>query len=171
MVVVPEPAVKCAGAFVAGAVDRAVGPAVDQGADEAFGFAVGLGSAGPCAEVFDAELSAAERVDRRGVGGSVVGEDPLDLDAVPLVVAGRAAEEGDSGGRSFVWEDFGVGEAGVIVDGDVDVLPAGGAAVAARAVGASGPVAAGAAAADAFAGAARDPAELLDVDVHELAGP
>jgi hypothetical protein len=26
-------------------------------------------------------------------------------------------------------------------------------------------------AADAFAGAALDPAELLDVDVHELAGP
>ena len=41
MVVGPEPAVKGGGAFAAGAVDRAVGPAGEQGADEAFGLAVG----------------------------------------------------------------------------------------------------------------------------------
>jgi hypothetical protein len=41
---VPEPAVKGFGAFAAGAVDRAVGPAAEEGADEAFYFAVGSGS-------------------------------------------------------------------------------------------------------------------------------
>ena len=46
MVVAPEPAVKGSGAFGAVAVDRAVGPAAEQGADEAFGFAVGLGAVG-----------------------------------------------------------------------------------------------------------------------------
>ena len=47
MVVVIEPAVKCVGERGAGAVDRAIGPAAEEGADEAFGFAVGLGSVRP----------------------------------------------------------------------------------------------------------------------------
>ena len=42
MVVTVDPAVKGCGAFVAGAVDSSVGPAAEQGADEALGFAVGL---------------------------------------------------------------------------------------------------------------------------------
>ena len=40
-------------AFVAVAVDGAVGPAAEEGADESFGFAVGLGSVGAGAEVSD----------------------------------------------------------------------------------------------------------------------
>jgi hypothetical protein len=95
MVVVPEPAVKCVGAFCAGAVDGAVGPAVEEGADEAFGFAVGLRPVGAGAAVADAECLAGEGVDGGAVAGAVVGEDPLDLDAVALVVGERAAEEGD----------------------------------------------------------------------------
>jgi hypothetical protein len=79
-----------------------------------------------------------------------------------------AAEETDRCRRSLVREHFGVGEAAVIVDGDVDVLPADRAACVAARVAPPGPVAAGDAAADALAGAALDPAELLDVDVHEL---
>lgn len=59
----------------------------------------------------------------------------------------------------------------MVVDGEVDVLPAGRAAGAAGRVEAPGPVAARGAAADPFAGASRDPAELLDVDMHELARP
>ena len=61
MVVVPEPAVKGGGAFGAGAVDRAVGPAGEEGADEAFCFAVGLRPVGPGAEMFDPELAAGDR--------------------------------------------------------------------------------------------------------------
>ena len=73
MVVVPEPAVKGLGAFLAGVVDRSVGPACEQGTDEAFGFAVGLGAEGAGAEVADPECSAGERVDGGNVGGAVVG--------------------------------------------------------------------------------------------------
>ena len=97
MVVVPEPAVKGGGAFVAGAVDGAVCPAVEEGADEALCLAVGLGSVGPAAEVPDRERAASERVDGRAVGGAVVGEDLLDLDTVPSVEDERAAEEADCG--------------------------------------------------------------------------
>jgi hypothetical protein len=58
MVVVVEPSVKGCGAFGAVAVDRAVGPAVEHGADQVFGFAVGLGSVGAGAEVTDRERFA-----------------------------------------------------------------------------------------------------------------
>ena len=41
-------------------VDRSVGPAMEHGADEAFGFAVCLGPVRPGAAVFDAEAAAGE---------------------------------------------------------------------------------------------------------------
>src|SRR4051794_26958843 len=44
MVVVVQPAVKGGGAFGAVAIERAVGPAAEHGADQALGFAIGLGS-------------------------------------------------------------------------------------------------------------------------------
>src|SRR5437588_12393359 len=64
MVVVPGPAVKRGGAFCACAVDGSVRPAVEEGADEAFCFAVGLRSVGAGAQVADAEGAAGDRVDR-----------------------------------------------------------------------------------------------------------
>src|SRR5262249_48058256 len=64
----PEPAVKCCGALLACPVDGAVGPAVDEGADEAFGFAVGLGPVGARAAASDAERCAGKCVERRDVG-------------------------------------------------------------------------------------------------------
>ena len=71
----------------------------------------------------------------------------------------------------LVGEHLGVGEAAVVVDGDVDVLPADGAAAAAGCVGVAAGCSAGGRRAPALAGAAFDPAELLDVDVDELARP
>src|SRR5713226_2243408 len=146
MVVVPEPAVKGGGALVARAVDRPVRPAGEQGADEALGLAVGLWPVGARAAVADPQRSAGERVDRRPVAGAVVGQDPLDLDAAPA----------------------GVGEGAVVVDGDVDVLPADGLAADPGRV-RGGRCVVAETSVDAFAGAAFDPAELLDVEVHELA--
>jgi hypothetical protein len=61
MVVMPEPSVKGADAFGVGAVDRAVGPAAQQGADEAFGLAVGLWSVGASAQVAQSEGAAGDR--------------------------------------------------------------------------------------------------------------
>src|SRR5918996_1713809 len=99
MVVVPEPAVKCARAFLAGAVDGAVGPASEQRADEALGLAVRLRPVGTGAQVADAELPAGERVERGDVGGAVVGEQALDPDPVALVEDLRATQEADRGPR------------------------------------------------------------------------
>src|SRR5947209_15574804 len=98
MVVVPEPAVKGVGALGAVAVDRAVGPASEEGADEAFGFAVGLGAVGAGAEVPDPERPAGDRVERGAVSAAVVGEQLLDADAVTGVERHRSLEKPDHGG-------------------------------------------------------------------------
>src|SRR5918996_5184407 len=146
MVVVPEPAVKGSGAFGARAVDGGVGPAVEQGADEAFGFAVCLGPVGAGAQVLEPQLTAGDRVDDRAVGGAVVAEDRLDPDAVAAVEGGCAAEEAGGSGCLLVGEHFGVGEAAVVVDGDVHVLVADGGAAVAVLVGEGAVVVLGAAA-------------------------
>src|SRR4051794_763841 len=119
MVVGPEPAVKGGGAFAAGAVERAVGPAAQHGADEALGFAVGAGPVGPGAQVAQAHHAASDRVDGGAVGRAVVGHHPLDVDAVAAVERERALEERDRGGGLLIGEHLDVGQAGSVVDADV----------------------------------------------------
>src|SRR5579872_1528910 len=107
MVVVPEPAVKGFGSVGARTVDRAVGPAGEQGADEAFCFAVGLGPVGAGSEMADAEQPTRGGMRERDVCGAVVGDQLLDLDAVAAVERDRATQERDRGGGFLVREDFG----------------------------------------------------------------
>jgi hypothetical protein len=85
-------------------------PVFEEGADEAFGFAVGLWSA-------DAGVAGCDRVVvAAGVPAvleafSVVGEDFLDFDAVLAVEALAVVEEGERGVCCLVGVDGGVGEA------------------------------------------------------------
>src|SRR5215210_3463780 len=169
MVVVPEPVVKGGGAFVAVAVDRAVGPAAEHGADEALCFAVGLWPARARAEVADTERSARNGVNGRAVGGAVIGQELLDGDAVASEELNRATKEADRGGRFLVFEDLGVGQSGAVVDGDMHELPAHQPASDAAVLGRGRVVAT--LARDPMSGAALDAAEFLDVDVDEFAGP
>ena len=164
MVVVPEPAVKGCGAFAVGAVERAVGPAGERGADEAFGLAVGLRAARAGAEVADPECPAGERVDRRSIGGAVVGEQALDRDAVTTVELDGAAQKRDRCRGLLVGQNFGVGQARAVIDGDVHVVPADGLAALALAVGEGAVVVL--AAGHPVSGAALDAPELLDVDPY-----
>src|SRR4051794_41279115 len=124
MVVVVEPSVKGCGAFGAVAVERAVGPAGEHGADETLGLAVGLWAVGAGAQVADPVGAAGDGVHRGAVGGAVVGDQAFDGDAVALVERDGAAQKADRGGGFLVGEDFDVGQAGAVVDGDVHELPA-----------------------------------------------
>src|SRR5260221_14674402 len=110
----------------------------------------------------DAELAAGDRMHEGAVGGAVVCQDPLDFDAVAVVEGNGAAKEANRGRGLLVGEDFGVGEPAVIVDGDVDELIPDRVSLPAGRVG-KGRVVVLLAVADAPAGAALDPAELLDV--------
>jgi len=109
----------------------------------------------------DARLPARERVEDRDVGCAVVGEHALDLDPVAGEEDERAVEEADRGRRLLVGEYFRVGEAAVVVDGDVDELATDRAPVAAGRVAAAWPLAARPAAANPFPGATFDPASFL----------
>src|SRR5439155_12159621 len=151
-------------------VDGAVGPAIEQGADEAFCFAVRLRSVSARAAVTDAAAAARGGVDGGDGGTAVVGEDPLDADAMPSEEGERAPQEADRGRSLLVGEHFRVGEAAVVVDCDVDVFPADGEVASPGGVDDS-PVGVAADAADPFAGAVLDPTQPLDVDVDELARP
>src|SRR5439155_5851038 len=118
-------------------------------------------------EVREPELAEGGGEGVGGVAGAVVAHDRLHRYA-PFGKPGYAAlEEGDRAGRGQIVEHLGVGEAGAVVDDHVQVLVAGQALHPAF----DPPrVLAAAVAEHAVAGAqGRDPAELFDVDVDELA--
>ncbi len=119
----------------------------------------------------DPERAAGDRAHGGSVGAAVVGDQSLGGDAVVGEVLNGAAQKGDGGGRFLVGENFDVGQAGGVVDGDVHVLPAAAAAADTFGVGAAarGPALPGMAG-EAVSGAVVDAAELLDVDVDQLPG-
>src|ERR1051326_4978254 len=102
-----------------------VGPLAQGGLDEAFGLAVGAGSVGTGKAVLDAELKAGGAELAGAIAGAVVGEQAADGDAVLGVEGDGGVQEGDGGFALLVGQHAGEGEAGVIVDGDVQSLPAG----------------------------------------------
>jgi hypothetical protein len=142
---------------------------VEHGADEALCFSVCLGPVGAGAEVAEAESAAGEGVEGGSVAGAVVGEHPLNLDAVSAVKGDRALEKADRCRRPLVLQDLGVGHSAVVVDRDVHELLADGVADPAGRVGVLGVVGRVTLPADALARTTDDPAELFDVDMDELA--
>ena len=90
------------------------------------------------------------------IGGAIVGHDALDGDAMAGEEGQRPGEEGAGALFLLVGQDLGVGEAGSIVDADMDQVPADALLLAAAIAG------------DAVADAV-DPAELLGVDVDQFA--
>ena len=94
----------------------------------------------------------------RAVGDTVVGEHGRGLDALLAVPGHRTAEERDGILGALGGQQLGVGEAAVVVHRDVEILPAGVRATAHPVL------------ADAFPHLP-EPAELLDVDVQQLARP
>jgi hypothetical protein len=116
---------------------------------------------GARAQVADTEDAAGERVDRRAISRPGVGDHALDSDAIAAEEANGAAEEGDRGLGALVAQHL-------VVDADVDVFPADRVAHC-PARPATRVVVLLRALAPALAGATLDPAELLDVDVDELA--
>ncbi|SEE03665.1 hypothetical protein SAMN05428945_6460 [Streptomyces sp. 2224.1] len=92
------------------------------------------------------------------VGPGVIGQDTFDaVDAVAAEERGGPGEEGCAGGDLLVRVDLGVGQAGVVVDGGVQVV---------EAHAADGPACV--AAVDFVAAAVGDPAEFLDIDVDQF---
>ena len=115
---------------------------------------------GSSEDVLEAKAPAGVAEAAGSIAGAVVGHDALDGNAEACVVDDGSLEEGDGAGLALGLHDAAEGDAGGIVDGDVNELPAGAAIARLLAARSS----------DAMAGSA-EAAELFDVDVDQFAGP
>jgi len=158
IVIVEEEVREVSGAMGTGAIGTSIGPFAGEGLDEAFGFAIGLGPVG-----FGEEMGEAKRVAGAGevlgaIGGTAIGEERADCDAMSGVELKGLLQGRDDTGDAFVWEQAGEGETRVIIDGDVEELEAGAGI-------ADGAIAGGADARTAEA------AQFLDIEVKQIAWP
>jgi YD repeat-containing protein len=101
-----------------------VGPFAEHGLDEAFGFAVGAGSIGTSEAVANAELGAVVAKLVRAIATTVVGQQAANTNAVLGIKSDGVLEESDGGGGLLIGQQLGKGEPGVIIDGDMESLPA-----------------------------------------------
>ena len=136
-----------------------VSPLAEGGLDEAFSLAIGLGGIGFGEAMPETEGGHGRAHGVGPVAGAIVGEDPLGLDAVAGEEAKGGVEESDGAAGGLIGEDLSESETGVIIDGDVEELPAGARGVIVLTV-----------AGNAMA-RAHDAGELLDIEVDEFAGP
>ena len=136
-------------------VSISIGPFAQGSLDEAFGLAVGARSIGPGEALFETEAFDLGGVGRAAIAGAVVGIEALWLDAEFLEKSERSVEEGDGAASGLIGQELSEGDAGMIVDGDMEILPAGprGVIVAITS--------------DAVTGAL-DASELFDVEVDEI---
>src|ERR1017187_7723039 len=156
-VVLVDPRSQMAKPFGGVLVETGVGPLANGSLDEAFGFTIGARSVNASAGVSELQIAAGLGKEGGAEARTVVGHDAPDLDAEVGEVGHGLAEE--AAGRScfFIGQQGGEGEAGGVLDGDIQKLPAGAAGFI---LGIAG---------DAMSGLV-DAGRLLNVDVQQVAG-
>jgi hypothetical protein len=113
------------GALVTGVIGASISPLAGDGLDEAFGFAVGLGAVWSGEVVSEVKFSTGMSEEPGAVCRAAIGEEALDLDAVESIKVNGLVKGIEDAGNGFIWEEAGKGEAGVIIDGDVETFDAG----------------------------------------------
>jgi hypothetical protein len=155
-IVVLEPAWHHAAAIERRVVGPPVRPLPQRGLDEALGFAIGLRGVGASPAMHDLQAPTGRAEAARDVARPIVGQDPPHAHPAGAKPAQGPAEKGTHRHPAFIGEQLHVRHARVVVDGDVEHLPA-------DAPGAVGPVAGHAMA------QAANPREFLGVQVHQVA--
>src|SRR3984957_2772314 len=158
-----QPDWKLGGAAIGCGVGLGISPLPERGLDEALRLAVGFGRIGLGADVFDTEVGAGVPESEGFIARPVVGHDPLDLDAEVFVVSHRRLEEGHCAIGLLVRFDLGEGDAGMVVDADMDILPT------CAPTAASSTALTGSIPTEEMAHLL-DASELFDIDVDHLAG-
>ena len=110
---------------VAGVIGSGISPFAGDGLNEAFSFAVGLGTVGSGEAVLNAQLLAGGGEEFGAIGGTAVSEEALDLDAMIAVESDGFAEGIQGAGDLLVGTKAGKSQAGMVVDGDVERLNTG----------------------------------------------
>ncbi len=141
---------------VAGAIGTGIGPLAGKGLDEAFGFAISLRPVGLGEEMLEAELPAGSSEGFGTIGGAAIGEDLLDDDAMSGVEREGLVEGVEDALSAFVGEQTSEGEAGVIINGDVQAFDTGAGVALSAVTGGADP-------------GTDEAAELLDIEMEELA--
>jgi hypothetical protein len=121
-VVAAEPSRQFGGALF-GALVGAGSPFTQACSDKARRLAVGLGGVGSGADVLEAEPLAGFGKSSGSIARAVVRHDPLDSPAQARLVGDRRLEEGNRALLTLVLHDLAEGNAGGIVNADVDKLP------------------------------------------------
>jgi len=111
-------------------VVQAIGPFPQSRLDKTFGLAVSSGSVGTGEEMAELELLEAAAKMPAAIAAAVVGHDAANGDGEGSEVIEGGTQEGERGAVRLVGEQAGEGDAGVIVDSDVEILPAGAGAAA-----------------------------------------
>src|SRR5580704_5403101 len=161
VIVVGDPRVHGLATLGGGLIGAGVGPFAQAGLDEALGLAVGTRRVRPRADVLEPGPGAGGAEGMAAVSRTIVGHDPLDVDAVTGEPIERAAEEGNGVFLLLVRQELGVGQARGVVDTDVQRLPTDAVVAVDGSAAAPG---------DAVANAL-DAAEFLGVAVQEFARP
>ena len=127
--------------------------------NEAFSLSVSLRGVRFGGEVFDSELFAGTRKGLRTIATAVIGHDAIDSDAEASVVGVSGEQEGNGAFLLLIWKDIGPSDAGMVINGDVNEVPADALAAAMAA----------ATAGDAMADRIETP-ELFDVEMDDITG-
>jgi hypothetical protein len=138
-------------------VEAGVGPFANGGLNKTFGFAVGPRGVDAGTDVSELKLEAGEFKAIGDKAGAVVGHDATQGDVKTSEVSGGLEEKAAGGNGLFIGHHGDLGETGVVIDSDVEELPAGAASFV---LGVAG---------EAVAGLV-DAGQFLDIDVDQIAG-
>ena len=104
-------------------VGSGIGALPHSGLNETFGFSVGFWRVRSGSHMAEVEVFAGFREFLRPVARAVVCHDGSDGDAQAPVPANRLFEMLNSARLLFILMDLGEREAGMVIDGDVDIFP------------------------------------------------
>ena len=117
-----EPSRQIQRSSIAGRVWQGIGPLPDHGLYEPFCLAVGLWRIGFGTDVASPQMFAGAREGSRSVTGAVVCHDPPDLYALRPEPANSSQQKADSCIFFLVRQDFDIGDAGVIINTDMNTF-------------------------------------------------
>jgi hypothetical protein len=129
-IVLAEPDREFLGAAVGCWIGLGVSPLPESGLDEALGLTVGFRRVRLGADVLDIQIPASVTEGKGLIATAIVGHDAGDGNAEAFVVGHGRLEEGHRATGLLIGLDLGEGDPGMVVDADMDELPADAAAVA-----------------------------------------